>query len=129
MSYNYYTEMMNDVDTAMREELADIADGCNDLDDVVEAIYEALWADDSVTGNGSGSYTFNAYKAAHMVADNYSIVSEVLEEFCPDADTVKEWLSSPETLDVVIRCYMLHDVVYDWVHNHEKTVSAMVDAD
>lgn len=34
-----------------------------DIDDLREELYEEMWISDSVTGNGSGSYTFSTWKA------------------------------------------------------------------
>ena len=47
-------ENMNDWDFTDREELEEIAN-------------DELWCDDSVTGNGSGSYTFNREAAKEYV--------------------------------------------------------------
>lgn len=94
-------------------------------DDLFEEMEEKLWVDDSVTGNGSGSYTFNREEAKKNVLANSEEVVEALEELgyleeaynfqmylsLDDEDReylemeegMKEW----EWIDVVTRCYFL----------------------
>ena len=81
--------------------------GAADRDGLVELLHDELWADDSVTGNCSGSYTFNANEAARNVfgdADGRDLLMEAYAEFGVDlADAVLH----PEAADVIIRCYLL----------------------
>lgn len=75
-----------------------------DFDDV----YDALFIDDAVTGNSSGSYFFNAAKAREAVAD--AIFDDDIRRLIKDYDKDFDWgyyLDHPETLDVIIRCLML----------------------
>ena len=75
-----------------------------DFDDV----YDALWIDDAVTGNGSGSYFFNAAKACKCVQD--AIFDEDIRRLVKDYSNNFDWnyyLNNPESLDVIIRCLML----------------------
>ena len=64
MAYNYMETVKDDVRQAI-EDNYDIAD-YSDRDEFEETLYEDLWVDDSVTGNGSGSYTFSRSKAEEM---------------------------------------------------------------
>ena len=67
---------------------------------------EALWIDDSVTGNGSGSYTFNTAKAAENVA-GIIFDDDALEAFAElgyDGIPTKE---GAEACDVIARCIAL----------------------
>ena len=81
--------------------------GAADRDGLVELLNDELWADDSVTGNGSGSYTFSANKAARNVfgdLDGRDLLMEAYAEFGVDlADAVLH----PEAADVIIRCDLL----------------------
>lgn len=74
-----------------------------------EAINEALWVDDAVTGNGSGSYTFNAWRAENYLAHNWDLLAEALSEFgYTDSDTnILE--KGAEWCDSLIRCYLLSE--------------------
>lgn len=66
----------------------------------------------SLSGNGSGSYTFNREKAKDYIlsdSDNVDLLREALKEFCVEGDTIAgKFLSEDcEYFDVTIRCYIL----------------------
>lgn len=71
-----------------------------------DEMYGALFTDDAVTGNGSGSYTFNAAKAAENAQ---GLVFD--EEFAAEARAAgygpELFAEGPETVDVVARCLAL----------------------
>lgn len=112
--YNYYDAVKSDVLEAIKnryslEEIAqNIIDG---KDDFSEKLNDDLWIDDSVTGNASGSYTFNRYKASENLVGNYDLVREVVDEFCIEASTVVDKIDDPEYWDVSIRCYLLYNAI------------------
>jgi hypothetical protein len=64
-----------------------------------------------VTGNASGSYYCNAYRAAEKVHSEIDLLIEAIECFGDDAEDYKRALKSPEYADVTIRCYYLSEVV------------------
>lgn len=111
-------KIMYDYREAMREDIKeylknDAELSANDIiymsDDTRDSLYDDLFAEDSVTGNGSGSYTFNSYKASEYVKDNIDLCREALQEFCVDANTIAEKFLEEEWeyFDVTIRCYLL----------------------
>lgn len=69
-----------------------------------EALNDELWTDDSVTGNGSGSYTFSTWTAEEYVCHNLDLLAEAIEEFGGCMDVLKD---GAEACDVTIRCYLL----------------------
>ena len=71
-----------------------------------DQLHDDMWVSDSVTGNGSGSYTFSSWKAEENVCHNLDLLGEACEEFCVDGDTLADKLSG-EWADVTIRCMML----------------------
>ena len=86
-----------------------IKENYNNLDEVNESLlYDDLWIDDAVTGNASGSYYCNAYKAEEALAHNLDLLKVACEEF----DCIPD-LASPEACDVTIRCYLLGECMYD----------------
>lgn len=73
-----------------------------------EDIYDAMWCEDSVTGNASGSYTFNAAKAEKNVADLFWDDTFRYEMQCMGLnDLIKATKDGPEALDVTARCLAL----------------------
>jgi hypothetical protein len=74
------------------------------LEELEEHLNDTLWTVDSVTGNGSGSYTFNSYQAEENICHNFDLLAEALEEFGGGCDILKD---GAEAADVTIRCYLL----------------------
>lgn len=75
-----------------------------------EFLYDRLWVEDSVTGNASGSYTFNTYMAEEYLCHNIDLLKEALYEFGYDKISLDK---SAEWFDVTIRCYVLSDAIGD----------------
>jgi len=80
-----------------------------DPDEVREELYNILWTEDSVTGNASGSYTFNREESKQYVLDDMDTVAEALKEFCVEAQTIGDKFISEDWdyFDVTARCYVL----------------------
>ena len=67
-NYNYFEAVKEDVKNYIENEidLQETLLECGDIDSLIEKLYDDLWIEDSVTGNGSGSYTFNTYEAEEI---------------------------------------------------------------
>lgn len=59
MSYNYYKEVKSSVLDYIEENKELLADTFEDKDELEQFLNDTLFTDDSVTGNASGSFTFN----------------------------------------------------------------------
>jgi len=105
-TYKYEEAVLEDVKEAILERLREgnYVD-YDDLEDAQDEIQEDLWTDDSVTGNGSGSYTFSTFMAELYLVGNGDLYDEALEEFGGKYD------SSPEARDVTIRCHLLSTAI------------------
>ena len=104
--YNYLEAMKEDVLQYIRDEI-DLAE-FDSLEELEEKLNDDLWTVDSVTGNGSGSYTFNRYQAEKYICHNLDLLAEALEEFGGGADVLKD---GAEAADVTIRCYLLGQAI------------------
>lgn len=107
MAYNYLEELKSDVRNYINEVASDYMD-CEDMDELRDELYDNLWSEDSVTGNGSGSYTFNREEAKKYVSDNMDLMVEAYK----DLDSIESLVDDLEaldfeTIDVTIRCYLL----------------------
>lgn len=111
--YNYFESVKDDV-----REIAEEYESPSEfttLEDYQQYLYDELFVDDSVTGNASGSYTFNAYKAKEYVSQNLDLLRDAYSEFGEEAETIvndflnEEW----EKMDVTIRCYVLGCVIWE----------------
>lgn len=113
--YDYLEAVKDDV----REYIAyaiDLAEWRGKLDDLAERLNDELWISDSVTGNGSGSYTFNTWRAEEYLCHNLDLLAEAYRELGGDA---AELLESPESADVTIRCYLLPRAVCEVIDELE----------
>jgi hypothetical protein len=112
MTYNYLENVTADAAEYIRENYSaeEIAENIlNNRDRFVESLNDEMWTADSVTGNGSGSYTFSTYRAEENICHNLTLLSEALEEFgCGPEYMMK---NGPEACDVTIRCYLLYRAI------------------
>lgn len=125
MKYNYLENVKEDVKNYIEENKENESYNFNDEEELKQLLFNDLWIDDSVTGNGSGSYYCNSYKARESVQGNEDLLIEALEEFGNDAESYKRSMVNPEFADVTIRCYLLSqaiDEVLEEMKNTTKTV-------
>jgi hypothetical protein len=100
-----------------------------DADDFAEYLNDTLWAEDSVTGNGSGSYTFNSAEAKDHVINDMETVAEALREFCTPAEEIgNRFLSEDwEWLDVTARCYILGQAISQYIEDNKKEIEQAIE--
>lgn len=112
MNYNYMEAMKNDIKTYLEDEYKYRYSEL-DRDELEQELYDDLFINDSVTGNGSGSYTFCSETSKGYVFDNMDLCKEALDEFCVDASEVADHFLSEdwEYFDVTIRCYLLGQAI------------------
>lgn len=111
MSYNYMNAMTEDIRDYITENI-NREDYTEDRDGLEEYLNDMLWTEDSVTGNASGSYTFNRETAKEYVLDNTDLLKEAYTELGEKekiADVIcdEDW----ESADVTIRCYLLGQAI------------------
>lgn len=112
--YDYYEAVKDDVKNYIDNEVT-LSD-YDDKDELFQYLEEQLWVEDTVTGNGSGSYTFNQWEAEENLCHNLDILEEIGEEWgtnCLD-------FSNPEALDVTIRCYLLNGAINEVLDEMEN---------
>lgn len=109
--YNYPEAVRADVLDAIRENYTpeEIREALKDRDAFAEKLNDELWIADSVTGNGSGSYYCNTWKAEEAIAHNLDLLGEALREFGSGPAYLTE--EGVEAADVTIRCYCLHSAI------------------
>lgn len=106
-NYNYLEAMVDDVREYINNEI-NLSDYEN-KNALEEYLNDTLWVEDSVTGNASGSYTFNTYKAEEYLCHNMDLLEECCAEFGGD---MAEYISrGAEYCDVSIRCYLLGQAI------------------
>lgn len=123
MNYNYLESMKEDVkEYIINDSELSIDDLIYNRSELEEKLNEDLWAYDGITGNASGSYTFNSYKAKEYVLDNMDLLEKMCNEFCVDAETIgKKFLYGAwEWMDVSIRCYLLGQAISEVLDDIEN---------
>ena len=125
--YNYYEAMKKDIKNYIAENYTaeELNEKMLDFDDFSEELNDDLWTVDSVTGNGSGSYTFSGATAKDYIlsdSENIDLLREALQEFCVEGDTIAEKFLSEEWeyFDVTVRCYILGGVINDVLEDLKK---------
>lgn len=110
--YDYLEAMKEDVKAYILEDITANSQYA-DRNELENALNDDLWAIDSVTGNASGSYTFNRWKAQEYVMDNIDLLAEMCSEFGTDNATIGEKFLNEEWewMDVSIRCYLLGQAI------------------
>lgn len=109
MDYNYLEAMVEDVKAYIGENINILPKQYEDRDELEELLNSELWVEDSVTGNASGSYTFNAYKAEEYLCHNMDLLQEACQEFgCDVGESVDR---GAKYCDVTIRCYLLGQAI------------------
>lgn len=97
-----WTDYQNDVKADAMDAIKENIEYCDTWDDM----YDTLFVDDSVTGNGSGSYYFNSTKAADAVSGIIfdADAADEFKAFGYDGIPTEE---GPEACDVIARCICL----------------------
>ena len=116
-NYNYFEEMKKDIESYLHENYTkeEIIEKLQDKNDFIDELNDDLFCHDSITGNASGSYTFNSYVAREYVTANTELLKDALECFCVDSETITDKFLNDEYeyFDVTIRCYILSGCVYE----------------
>lgn len=127
-NYNYFEAVKADVEQWIQDNMDlenDIITGeFADRDEIEDYLNDRLWTEDSVTGNASGSYTFNREEAKKYVFEDPDAVFEALKEFCTDSDTIADKFLSEdwEYFDVTARCYLLGQVISEVLDELEDDI-------
>lgn len=104
--YNYLEVVTEDAKTAILERMSEWE--FSDREELEKIANDELLTDDGVTGNRSGSYFCNTWKAEEAICHNWDILADAIAEFGGDTDILKQ---GAEVCDVTIRCYLLEEAI------------------
>lgn len=110
-TYNYYEVLKQDINDYLNE--TDERD--------YSTLYDEMINEDSITGNASGSYTFSTWQAEENLAHNTDILISALSEFGIDDSAYNILSRGAESLDVIIRCYLLGEVLTEVLEELEES--------
>ena len=100
--YDYQQAVKDDIKQYIEDH--DVKVTTSNREDLEQSLYDDMFIDDSVTGNASGSYTFNTWQAEENLCHNWDLMEEAGNELGYDSDVLAR---GAEYLDVMIRCYLL----------------------
>lgn len=123
--YDYKEAVKEDVVDYIREnysadEIRENLETSAARSDFEEKLNDILWVEDSVTGNASGSYTFNTWEAEENLCHNMDLLEEACDEFGQDLGEAVE--RGAEYCDVTIRCYLLCGAISDALDELESEI-------
>ena len=116
-NYNYLEAVTSDVLDYIKEEI-NLDEWKGNREGLEEKLNDELWTVDSVTGNASGSYTFNTWEAEENLAHNWDLLAEALDEF--GQDVLRQ---GAEAMDVTIRCYLLGQAIAEALDELEEELA------
>lgn len=119
-NYNYLEAVTSDVLDYIKEEI-NLDEWKGNREGLEEKLNDELWTVDSVTGNASGSYTFNTWEAEENLAHNWDLLAEALDEFGQDGTDVLR--QGAEAMDVTIRCYLLGQAIAEALDKLEEELA------
>lgn len=119
-NYNYLEAVTSDVLDYIKEEI-NLDEWKGNREGLEEKLNDELWTVDSVTGNASGSYTFNTWEAEENLAHNWDLLAEALDEFGQDGTDVLR--QGAEAMDVTIRCYLLWQAIAEALDELEEELA------
>lgn len=119
-NYNYLEAVTSDVLDYIKEEI-NLDEWKGNREGLEEKLNDELWTVDSVTGNASGSYTFNTWEAEENLAHNWDLLAEALDEFGQDRTDVLR--QGAEAMDVTIRCYLLGQAIAEALDELEEELA------
>lgn len=130
-TYNYFEAVKADVKEWIEYNMDlehDIMTGTfEDIEDVAEYLNDTLWTEDSVTGNASGSYTFNTWEAEENLCHNMDLLEEVAEDFGIDPVIKAGYEYGAEWWDVTIRCYYLGQAIAEVLEEIEDDIEEAIE--
>ena len=119
---DYIEELENDIKDAIsiefeESEIEEMSE--DDFRNQIELL--DLYNRDDVTGNASGSYTFNAWEAEENICHMWDEIQDMLDD---GFITIDSFQYGAEGIDVALRCYFLNEALenviseygekYDW---------------
>lgn len=124
--YDYREAVKSDILDYIKEHYTaeEIREDLADRDEWEQRLNDDLWVCDSVTGNATGSYYCNTWKAEEALSHNWDLLAEALAEFGQDGtDVLKQ---GAEAMDVTIRCYLLGECLNAALDELEEEHGAVI---
>ena len=113
--YNYFEAVKEDVKQYIEDHGVKVT--TSNREELESSLYDEMFISDSVTGNASGSYTFNTWQAEENLCHNLDLLKEACDAFGDEGTNI---LESAEGCDVTIRCYLLSQCLHEVLDELEE---------
>ena len=102
--YNYEDAVKADIIDYIKSNYTtiELREKLENRDEFEQELNDILFTEDSVTGNASGSYTLDTWKAEENICHNMDLLQDACDTF-----DCEPHLDDAEWCDVTIRCYLL----------------------
>lgn len=128
MRYDYYEcvedDVLNYLQDYSNEEIKEMTSEEN-FDTAQETLYDELWTEDGITGNGWDGYPMSDDKKAEAVGANLELLADALDEFGCDAECYRKALKDMNYADATIRCYVLGSCINSALKKMRDTVNQL----
>lgn len=124
--YDYREAVKSDILDYIEENYTaeEIEEKLGERDEWEQELNDDMWTADSVTGNASGSYYCNAYRAEEALCHNWDLLNDALLEFgCTDCNPIEK---GAEWCDVSIRCHLLGECLSAALDELEEEHGAVI---
>lgn len=111
--YDYYEAVERDIREYLDTEF--IADELETID--ADDVYDMLWGEDCVTGNGDYGYFSDSSDAMHAVGENLELLSSALYDF---GNSVTDISKGADFCDTIIRCAVFSNIFHEVLDNFIK---------
>ena len=103
---------IRDYKEKLKSDLLQFAEDSRGYVENLEKFEDEAFFSESVTGNASGSYTFNAHQAEENIKDLIfsDELLDMFKEFGYDRVPLEK---GAEYIDVSIRCFLVNQVIYE----------------
>ena len=118
--YNYFEAVKADVRDYITEEI-DLSEWIGNREGLEQQLNEDLWVSDRVTGNASGSYYCNTWRAEEALAHNWDEIEETAAELGIEPKISDGYEYGAEWWDVSIRCRYLAGAIAEVLDEIEET--------
>lgn len=105
MNYNYLEAMVEDITEWMEYNNFDLSE-YTDIDEAHEYLYDELWGEDDITGNGEMGYATKV-DYENYLCHNWDALIDAVENFCIDANEIINLLEKHNVVAILQYCDIL----------------------
>ena len=110
--YDYKKAIIQDIKQYIKDNhwVENCYDNDKDYYENLDILYDEVWAEDSITGNGFNYYDTEK-KCQEYIASNLALYFQAANDFCDFPNDGTPWIykNPAQHMDATIRCYLLRE--------------------